>query len=263
MPGTKAKKRLGQHFLANRRVAARIVNSIAPQPGDNVVEIGPGKGALTDILLEKECHVTAIEFDRDMIALLKSRYNCQHNIRIIERDILRITADDLPEYGKFIGNIPYNITTAILEKLLEFKAAISQAVFTVQAEVANRLTAHPGTRAFGSFTVIMNTGFDIKALFKISPRAFKPVPKVVSTVIKLTPVNREPEDLENFKVFIRGCFRQKRKTLINSMQLGLNIPKQDCERMIIKIEKVSNVRPEQLSFNDYLNLYELWQQSDY
>jgi 16S rRNA (adenine1518-N6/adenine1519-N6)-dimethyltransferase len=258
MPGTKAKKRLGQHFLVDKNIAYRIVNSIGPQPGDNVAEIGPGRGVLTNILLENECHVSAIEFDRDMIAFLESKFGDRYNFRIIEKDFLKISSAELPENIKIIGNIPYNITTAILEKLFEFKKAISKAVFTIQSEVADRLTAAPGIRAYGSFTVIMTAGFDIRALFNISPKAFRPVPAVASTVIKLTPVDREPEDFENFKAFIRGCFKQKRKTLSNSMQLGLNLPKQDCENLIEKIGKVNNIRPEQLSFNDYVDLYNLW-----
>ena len=171
---------------------------------------------------------------------------------------MEISSTDLPNNFKLIGNIPYSITTVILEKLFEFKPALVRAVFTVQSEVADRLTASPGTRANGSFTMIMHAGFDIKTMFNIRPKSFKPAPEVNSKVIKLQPVNREPENFENFITFIRGCFRQKRKTLNNSMQLGLNLPKIDCEGLIDRAGIQENIRPEQLSFDDYLKLYRVW-----
>jgi 16S rRNA (adenine1518-N6/adenine1519-N6)-dimethyltransferase len=254
----KAKKRLGQHFLIDRRIAARIVNSIDPQLGEQIVEIGPGKGALTRLLLKKGCGLIAVEFDRDMISFLKTKYSRYENLKIIAQDFLKLTVEELPAKMKIIGNIPYNITTAILEKLLEFKDNISEAVFTVQSEVAQRLTASAGTRQYGSFSLIMAAGFDIKVLFHIPPTAFKPTPAVDSTVIKIVPADRQPEDFEDFKRFIRGCFKQKRKTLANSMQLGLNIPKKISENLIVSLGKDKNVRSEQLTFDDYLNLCRLW-----
>jgi len=258
MSQAKAKKSLGQHFLTDGNIAYRIVKTLNPQPGEDIVEIGSGKGALTAIMVKKECHVTAIEFDRDLIPVLERKFSNMSNFTLLPKDFLTITSADLPDKFKLIGNIPYNITTVILEKLFEFKEAISEAVFSVQSEVADRLTANPGTRANGSFTIIMHAGFDIKTLFKIHPKAFKPVPAVDSAVIKLKPVSREPEDFDSFKAFIRGCFKQKRKTLNNSMQLGLNLPKKDCENMIEQIGKPGNTRSEQLSFDDFLSLYKLW-----
>jgi 16S rRNA (adenine1518-N6/adenine1519-N6)-dimethyltransferase len=255
---SKAKKRLGQHFLTDRRIAARIVNSVDPQPGEQIVEIGPGKGALTGLLLKKGCVLTTVEFDRELIPFLKKKYSGFENLKIIAQDFLKLTADEMPAKMKIIGNIPYNITTAILEKLFDFKDKILQAVLTIQSEVAQRLTASPGTKQYGSFTVIMAAGFDIKALFHIPPSAFKPAPAVYSTVIKIVPVNHQPKDFENFKSFIRGCFKQKRKTLCNSMQLGLNIPKNSSEALISALGKEKNIRPEQLTFDDYLSLYNRW-----
>ena len=235
-----------------------MVNSINPKSGEQVVEIGPGKGALTRFLLEKGCRLTVVEFDRDMISFLKKKFSGYENLTIIGQDFLKLTVEDLPVKMKIIGNIPYNITTAILEKLLEFKDNIPEAVFTVQSEVAQRLTASAGTRQYGSFSLIMAAGFDIKTLFHIPPAAFKPSPAVDSTVIKIIPANRQPENFDGFKRFIRGCFKQKRKTLANSMRLGLNIPKKVSENLIVSLGKDKNVRPEQLTFDDYLNLCRLW-----
>ena len=136
------------------------------------------------------------------------------------------------------------------------------AVLTVQTEVAERLTARPGTRAYGSLSVIMAAGFDARALFKIRPGSFSPPPEILSTVIRLRPVAPAmtgPENFERFKFFVRGCFRHKRKTLANSMQAGLKLPKNVSEALIEKIGRLSNVRAEQLSFGDYVKLHELWQ----
>jgi 16S rRNA (adenine1518-N6/adenine1519-N6)-dimethyltransferase len=258
MSTIKARKRLGQHFLMDKRIARRIVRAIDPQPGDSVIEIGPGKGALTSILLEIGCRVTAVEFDRDMTAHLRAGFGNNSKLRIIENDFLKVSFAEMPEKIKLIGNIPYNITTSILEKLFDYREILIAAVLTVQSEVADRLAAPPGNRAYGSFTVIMKAGFEIKKMFNINPRAFKPIPEIDSTVIKLASIDRMPEDFENFKAFIRGCFKQKRKTLANSMQLGLNLPKQDCEGMIKKIGKSENIRAEQLAFEDYSVLYNIW-----
>lgn len=252
------KKRLGQNFLTDEKAARNIVKAINPQPGDHVVEIGPGTGALTEYLLHEECVVTAIEFDRDLIPILKARFGKHRNLMLVAKDILRVSIGDLPERAKIIGNLPYNISTVIMEKLFDFKPLIELAVFTVQAEVAQRVTASSGSRDYGSLTVIMNAGFDISRVFDIPAKAFNPVPQVDSSVIKLTPIQNEPEDFENFKVFIRGCFKQKRKTLVNSMQLGLNVPKTSCEALIKEAGHKDDVRAEQLSFDDYLKLYRLW-----
>ncbi|MCP4580985.1 MAG: ribosomal RNA small subunit methyltransferase A [candidate division Zixibacteria bacterium] len=254
----RAKKRLGQNFLVDNQVAARIVKAIEPQPGDHVVEIGPGKGALTEHLINADCLVTAIEFDRDLIPLLTAKFADDKNIIIIAKDFLKITPDELPERMKIIGNLPFNISTAVMEKLFEFRQAIQSAVFTVQAEVAKRLTADPKSRDYGSLTVIMAAGFDIETLFDIGAKGFRPMPAVSSSVVKLVPADRIPADFESFTSFIRGCFRQKRKTLCNSMQLGLNIPKYNCEDLIKRAGCNDGVRPEQLSFDDYTRLYDLW-----
>ncbi|MCD6163426.1 MAG: ribosomal RNA small subunit methyltransferase A [candidate division Zixibacteria bacterium] len=257
MSRIKAKKNLGQHFLTDIIIAHKIVNSIDPKPEDNIVEIGSGKGALTEILLTHECQVTAIEFDRDLLPALEIKFGDLNNFTLIARNFLDIEPGDMPAKMKLIGNIPYNITTAILEKLFEFKKSVSCAVFMVQSEVADRLTASPGTRANGSFTMIMAAGFDIKILFTVKPESFKPIPRVVSKVIKLIPVSREPDNFDNFKTFVRGCFSHKRKTLANSMQMGLKLPKEYCEALITRISKHVSVRPEQLSFDNYLKLYEM------
>lgn len=258
MPQYKAKKRLGQNFLVDDDMARRIVESLNLQAGDNVVEIGPGRGALTEYLNRYECRIMAIEFDRDLIAGLQSKFAESAGFTLLVKDALRVMPEELPSTMKIIGNLPFNIATAILERLYLFKAALETAVFTVQAEVAERLTASPESKSFGSFTLIMKSSFAIEALFNIPPDAFQPKPAVTSTVIRLQPQDNEPEDFETFKSFLRGCFKQKRKTLSNSMQIGLNLPKTICEGLIRSAGFRLDTRPEQLTLKDYNIIYNLW-----
>jgi len=254
----RAKKRLGQNFLKDDSVAVRIVQALNPRPGDNVVEIGPGRGALTEYLSREGCLVTAVEFDRDLIPMLKAKFRQNNNINILAGDFLKISASELPRHMKIIGNLPFNISTVILDRLFEFRSAIETAVFTVQSEVADRLIARCGIKDYGSLSVIMAAGFDIELLFKIGPESFKPVPEVMSSVIKLIPADRMPDDFGKFRSFIRACFRQKRKTLKNSMQLGLNLPKYDSMSLIDRAGFSKDIRPEQLTFDDYMKLYRIW-----
>ena len=258
MPPYRPKKRLGQNFLIDDSISRKIIESIDPQPGDQVVEIGPGQGALTEHLLNKSCLVTAVEFDRDLIPALKAKFGKRDNFKLHAGDFLRITAVDLPEKAKIIGNLPYNISTAIIEHLQQFKLQVVCAVFTVQLEVGQRLISPPGKRDYGSLTVLLAASFDIVHLFTIPPQAFSPPPKIHSAVIKLTPVNREPDDFPGFKNFIHGCFKYKRKTLINSMESGLELPKTKCEDMLDRMGFAHNIRAEQLSFDNYVELFKLW-----
>jgi 16S rRNA (adenine1518-N6/adenine1519-N6)-dimethyltransferase len=131
MPGYRPKKRLGQNFLVDESISQKIVQALDLKPGDQVVEIGPGRGALTDYLLQAECQVTAIEFDRDLIPMLKARFKKHPNFNLIAADFLKVTGDDLPLKAKFIGNLPYNISTAIIERFYDFKDILTCAVFTV------------------------------------------------------------------------------------------------------------------------------------
>jgi len=244
--------------MVDTRLAGRIVNALSPVAGDDVVEIGPGKGILTELLLEKKCRVTAIELDRDLVAYLQKKFDGNTSVNLISRDFLKIENDELPPKMKLIGNIPYNISTAILEKLLEFRKSLICAVLTLQAEVADRLTAARGSRAYGSFTVIMAAGFTIKRLFNIKPGSFRPAPAVMSAVVSIEPAALELSNPRDFNSFVRGCFQQKRKTLANSMQLGLELPKKDCEDLIKALGLDLDVRAEQLSLDEYLQLFKLW-----
>jgi 16S rRNA (adenine1518-N6/adenine1519-N6)-dimethyltransferase len=262
MPRIKPKARFGQHFLMEKKYAARIVEALEPETGESIVEIGSGKGVLTDILLQKGCQVTAIELDKRLINLLNNKYRNRPSIKILPYDFLKINPSQIPNNSKILGNIPYNITSQILDKLFKFRQMITLAVLTVQAEVAANLSASSGDKGYGKSTVLLWAGFDIESLFTIPRSAFSPPPQVTSKVVRIRPANREIEDIESFRQFIRNCFCQKTKTLANSMQMGFDLPKERCEYLIQKAELDKKIRLTAVSCNDYLNLYRIWQETD-
>jgi 16S rRNA (adenine1518-N6/adenine1519-N6)-dimethyltransferase len=255
----RAKKSLGQHFLANRKYAERIVSAIDPKPSDTVLEIGPGKGALTRILLEKGCRVIAVEVDDKLVEHLKSEFANIDNLKIISNDFLDLDVSQLPSPIKIIGNIPYNITKEILEKLFEFENIVTCVVLTIQTEIAQKLVAKPSADDYGLLTLLIQSGFTAQVLLGVPRKVFSPPPKVSSKVIKLTPVQSPNIDSVAFRDFLRGCFKQKRKTLANSMQFGLAIPKSNCESLLKQAGHNGRVRPELLSLNEYLTIFQLLQ----
>jgi 16S rRNA (adenine1518-N6/adenine1519-N6)-dimethyltransferase len=255
----KAKKSFGQNFLTNRKLAERIVDAIDPKPGDIVLEIGPGKGALTRILLEKGCHVTAIELDQQLAEYLETEFVGNPNLTLIAGDFLEIESMRFRFPLKIIGNIPYNITKEILEKLFEFEKILGCAVLTVQTEIAQKIVAAPSTKDYGLLTVIVRSSFAAQMLFGIPRKVFSPPPLVSSKTIRLIPSAQPVDSLTTFRGFLGGCFKQKRKTLVNSMQFGLMIPKSKCESLVKQAGLALEIRPEQITLDEYLILFNLWQ----
>jgi 16S rRNA (adenine1518-N6/adenine1519-N6)-dimethyltransferase len=257
---SKAKKSFGQHFLSNRKYAERIVEAIDPKPGDNVLEIGPGKGALTKILLEKRCLITAIEYDQPLAAFLENELADNKNLKILAGDFLDIGSRKFQFPLKIIGNIPYNITKEILDKLFEFKNILICAVLTVQTEIAQKLVAKPSAKDYGLLTLMVKSSFDARILFGVPRKVFSPPPKVTSKTIKLIPVSSPVDNLPAFREFLSGCYKQKRKTLANSMQFGLTLPKSNCESFLKQAGLATDIRPEQLTLDEYAKLFRLWQE---
>jgi 16S rRNA (adenine1518-N6/adenine1519-N6)-dimethyltransferase len=208
-------RRLGQHFLRSQTILERIATAALPQPADLVIEIGPGRGALTDHLLRRAARVIAIEVDPVMIAYLRLKYR-EHPLEIVDADVLKT---DLAQWGPapIAGNLPYYITSPILEKVLSLSPPAPLAVFLVQREVAERVIASPGSRDYGYLSVMSQLRACCEYLFTVSRSAFSPPPKVESAVLRLTP--RVPEvDPEKFLRFASLCFQQKRKTLRNNLK---------------------------------------------
>ena len=210
-------RRLGQHFLVRQSILERIAEAACPAGVDTIVEIGPGRGALTAHLLARPARVIAIEIDPVLVHYLRAEFRDQPSLTLIEADVLKA---DLDQWGRIAvtGNLPYYITSPILEKTLALGENLEQAVFLVQKEVAERLTAQPGTRAYGFLSVQTQLLSDAELLFDVPADAFRPRPKVDSAVVRLVPRPLSPGLVQaRFLEFASRCFRHKRKTIRNNL----------------------------------------------
>jgi 16S rRNA (adenine1518-N6/adenine1519-N6)-dimethyltransferase len=205
-------QRLGQHFLISPKILDRIAAAACPEHVPLAVEIGPGRGALTEKLLQRADRVIAIELDPALVEHLRARFDPR--LEVIHADVLSV---DLEQFGPvpIVGNLPYYITSPILEKVARLD--FPRAVFLMQREVAERLTAVPGTRDYGYLTVQTGVFAQSRILFHVKPGAFRPPPKVDSSVVLLERQPPPLADIEGFLQFASGCFRQKRKTLRNNL----------------------------------------------
>ena len=225
----RARKRFGQHFLHDPGVIARIVAAIDPKPGERLVEIGPGLGALTLPLLDRIGRLEVVELDRDVIPRLAERALGRGELVIHEADALEFDFAALCGAGpklRVCGNLPYNISTPLLFHLLESHAGIADMHFMLQKEVVARMAAVPSTKAYGRLTVMLAVHCAVERLFDVGPGAFRPPPKVHSAVVRLVPHARPPfliADAARFAAVVAAAFGQRRKTLRNSLA-GLVAP---------------------------------------
>ena len=210
-------RRLGQHFLVRKSILERIALAALPEPGGAVVEIGPGRGALTSELAERAERVIAVEIDPVLVQYLRAKFRGQRNVEIVASDVLKL---DLNQWGRtaVAGNLPYYITSPIIEKVLDTGPLWTRATFLVQKEVAERITAKPGSRDYGFLTVRVQFYSEAELLFTVPPSAFRPPPLVDSAVIRLTPKPRAADFPESdFVKFAGLCFHLKRKTIRNNL----------------------------------------------
>jgi len=211
------KRSLGQNFLRDPAISGRIVAALDLKVGDHVIEIGPGQGALTALLVKAGVDVTAIEFDSKLAPALRQRFASSGRITVIEADALEVAFNDLAHpTAKLVANLPYNISTPILQRLIEQRQCFSRLVLMFQKEVAERITATPGGKERGFLSVLAQNAFEIEYLFDVPQTAFYPVPKVWSAVIRLTPTPVTPHE-PGFRELISMSFLQKRKTLTNNL----------------------------------------------
>ena len=217
-----AKKHLGQHFLHERRVVEKIVLAVDPKPGDRLVEIGPGQGAITFPLLQRHGSLTAIEFDRDLLAPLAAAAEGHGDLTLLPGDVLGVDFTALAAGGRIrlVGNLPYNLSSPILFHALDHAAAIRDMHFMLQKEVVDRMAAPPGSKVYGRLSVMLQAYCSVTPLFSVPPGAFRPPPKVDSAVVRLVP--RAPEDIgvddqARFAAVVRAAFGQRRKTLRNAL----------------------------------------------
>jgi len=222
----RAKRRFGQNFLVDRNVIDRIVASIDPAPCDHIVEIGPGLGALTRPLLAKLDRLDVVELDRDVIPKLEQMNNADHlhihNTDVLDFDFTQFSRANFEgEKLRIIGNLPYNISTAVLFHLIKHINVIEDLHFMLQKEVVERIDARTGAHDYGRLSVMMQLHFKVKPLFTVAPQCFRPVPKVESAVLSLTPVGElpiTPEQQADFSALIKQAFSQRRKTLKNTLR---------------------------------------------
>ena len=257
-------KSLGQHFLVNGRIADRIVECAGLKEDDTVLEIGPGRGILTGRLLERAGNVTAVEIDRNLIGFLKERFGEYKGFTLFEADVLKI---DLKEIFKgvsgrikVVSNIPYNISTPIIEILCRNRKLVSEAVLMVQKEVARRLFSQPGTKEYGLTTLNLALCAEGRRIMDVKPGAFDPPPEVISSVISLVFSGDLRYPLENEDIFRRltgFSFRQRRKMIRNTAipyMISQGISKADSLDLLSSagIDPVS--RPETLDVEAFVNL---------
>ena len=252
-----ARKSLGQHFLTDRRILGRIADALQLQGGETVVEIGPGRGALTDILAERAGRLIAVEVDRALAAMLRERYERRNNVLIAEADVLQVSLGELAA-GPFVlvGNVPYYITTPILFHALEHPRA-ERSVYLVQREVADRLTAVPGSKEYGALTVNVAAVARADMLFKVPAGAFSPPPKVDSAVVRITPlaeplVTRDEE--EPLRKLVQGSFGMRRKQMRRVIRTLRSLGAEEAETMLAAAGIDPEARPETLSAEQFVKL---------
>jgi len=268
---SRKKPKLGQHFLTDTAAAIRIVESLGEMSQSTVLEIGPGRGVLTGLLIRRARRVIAVELDRVLAAQLRMRYSLVPNLEIIEGDILSIDFDSLfgpkpgstrpgmpflPEPVRVLGNLPYFITSDILLRLFEYRKYFASFVLMVQKEVADRLAARPGTSDYGLLSATAQLYARVEKLFTLPPGAFSPPPKVHSTVVRLS-LSPQLEKLgveeEEFIDFLKLSFAQKRKTLWNNLKTRYRA--QELKTAMKKTRIDPSVRAEALSLASSASLF--------
>jgi 16S rRNA (adenine1518-N6/adenine1519-N6)-dimethyltransferase len=253
----RAKKRFGQHFLTDPRILSRIADGLAITPTDTVIEIGPGRGALTEALLSRAGRVIAIEVDRDLVPILRSRWADDPRLMVVEGDVLEQDLGALAN-GPFLlaGNVPYNITTPILFHALT-RPRPARAVYLVQLEVALRAAAAPNDEAFGALSVNLQAVAQVELLFRVPAGAFTPPPKVESAVIRVTPRLDpviEADEEEPYRLMVQGAFGLRRKQLKRVVRTLWSLDAEQAGAVVDRAGLDPEARPETLSPSDFAAL---------
>lgn len=245
------RKRFGQNFLHDQRIIYNIMASLDVHAGEHWVEIGPGQGALTEPLLKSGIRLDIVELDRDLVALLKHRYANHPNLTIHSGDALSFNFEALADNQqklRVIGNLPYNISTPLLFHLLDQASVIDDMTFMLQKEVVDRICAPPGSKTYGRLSIMMSYYCASELLFVVPPESFNPIPKVDSAIIRLTPHQKPPvevNDLELLNQVITQAFSQRRKTLRNALKTMIE------EAQLTTLDIDPTRRPETLSLEEF------------
>ena len=246
------RKRFGQNFLRDQSVIANIAKAVSPVESDHLVEIGPGEGALTEALVVSGCQLDAIELDRDLRTRLLAAFSTYPHFTLHSADALAFDFDNLIKAKnplRVVGNLPYNISTPLIFKLLDTASSIKDMHFMLQREVVERLAAAPGNKEWGRLGVMAQFQCEVEHLFDVAPEAFYPPPKVQSAVVRLTPYQISPfpdVDREDLSGVVTQAFAQRRKTLRNNFKGALN----DADWEALAIDPTA--RAETLAINDFI-----------
>ena len=253
----KARKRFGQNFLVDERIIADIIRAIRPEPADNMVEIGPGLGALTRPLLQHLNQLHVVEIDRDIIARLEKEYpqdDSTSKLIIHGGDALQFDLAQLPAPLRIVGNLPYNISSPLLFRFAGYAERIHDMHFMLQNEVVERMVAAPSTPAYGRLSVMLQYRFHMEKLLDVPPESFRPSPKVNSAIVRLIPLPASEILVKDEKLFaqiVAAAFGQRRKTLRNTLKAKLN--EKDFERLGIDAQ----LRAENLGVGEFARVVDL------
>lgn len=252
--GGRAKKSLGQNFLVDDDVISKIVWQGIPKGDFPLVEIGPGPGGLTRELTERTDYLWVVELDKEKVEILKQEFK-GYPLKILHQDALELNLNELwdREKGWLVGNLPYYITNPLLTHFLQQAESLQGMTIMVQREVADRIISAPGTKEYGILSIAVQLFAEARKLFDVPPTAFWPVPKVTSTVIRLD-IRSYPgfkAEKEAFFRVVRAAFGQRRKTVLNALTAGLDIPKSEMSEIIRNAGVDEGLRPENLSIRDF------------
>lgn len=256
----KARKRFGQNFLQDHNVIYNILSNIQANKDEHWVEIGPGLGAITEPLLKQKVILDVVELDRDLVKVLTKRFNHRDNFTIHSADALRFDFSALAkndEKLRIIGNLPYNISTPLLFHLLNSTNCIEDMHFMLQKEVVDRMCADPGTKKYGRLSVMIQYYCEAELVFDVPPESFDPIPKVMSSIVRLSPYQKPPVEIKSVKdlnTVVTTAFSQRRKTLRNSLK------KLFTEEQLVALDINPTLRAESISLAEFARLSFLLEQ---
>ncbi|UTA48607.1 16S rRNA (adenine(1518)-N(6)/adenine(1519)-N(6))-dimethyltransferase RsmA [Simiduia sp. 21SJ11W-1] len=249
----KARKRFGQNFLIDQGIIGRIARAVGARPEEQVVEIGPGKGAITELLIADCPHLKVVELDRDLIPWLKVKFEQYPDFEVIANDALKVDFGALAGNRplRIVGNLPYNISTPLIFHLLSFVGQVQDMHFMLQKEVVQRMGAEPGSKAYGRLSIMVQYWCRVEYLFDVGPQCFSPAPKVDSAIVRLTP-RAEPEvavhDHKVLQELVTAAFSQRRKTLRNTLKQLMSV------EAIEQLDFDTSRRPETISVAEFVGL---------
>ncbi len=264
-----AKKSFGQNFLVDQNYINKIISALNPKENETIIEIGAGRGALTEKLVKSGAEIVAIELDRDLIPLLNEDFGQNENFNLIEQDALKVNFQEIlkdqrskieDQKTKLVANLPYYISTAILQHLIQYRNEFSELILMLQREVVERITAEAGNTERGFLTVLVEAYFETEKLFDVPPNAFRPAPKIWSSIVRLKPKARSIiKDDEFFREIVSLGFRQKRKTILNNLKnAGEILYKKDLKALLEKNNIETKRRAETLTLEEWKKLTEIF-----